>query len=225
MKIFIQIFGISAFLISWSPIMSCQPGNKKQPMPTGIDEGIVVVGNQIWMEKNLNTGTFQNGDPIAEAKTKEEWMKADSLQQPAWCYYQNNPSNDTLYGKIYNWYAVNDPRKLAPAGWHVASDNEWMTLLEFLGGYQFAGKKIKAKLGWNLNGFGTNESGLSVVAAGERHVDGEFSSAGLLTAFWTSTSYDSGNAWEYYLYHFNDRVGKSNVNKSGGLSVRCIKDS
>jgi uncharacterized protein (TIGR02145 family) len=222
MRQFFQILTLPSLFIFCSTMSSCQQGTAKQRLPMGVDE--VAVGNQIWMNKNLNVNTFQNGDPIFEAKTKEDWMKCDSLKQPAWCYYENNPSNDSLYGKMYNWYAVNDPRKLAPAGWHVASDNEWLTMLEFLGGYQIAGKKIKAKQGWNVNGIGTNESGLSIVAAGERHVDGEFSSAGLLTAFWTSTPFDSAYAWEYYLYHFNDRVGKSNVNKSGGLSVRCIKD-
>ena len=107
----------------------------------------VVIGSQTWMSENLNVSTFRNGDPIPEAKTNEEWKKAGKEGKPAWCYYDNDPKNGAKYGKLYNWYAVNDPRGLAPTGWHVPTKAEWGTLVEQLG--NDAEKKMKSQSGWN----------------------------------------------------------------------------
>lgn len=103
----------------------------------------VTIGTQVWMKENLNVSTFRNGDPIPEAKTDEEWKAAGDAKQPAWCYYDNDPNNGAKYGKLYNWYAVNDSRGLAPEGWHVPTDQEWTDLIGFLG--DDAGKKMKSK--------------------------------------------------------------------------------
>ena len=93
----------------------------------------VQIGTQVWMTKNLDVYTFRNGDQIPEAKSNEEWEKAGENKQPAWCYYNNDPANGAKYGKLYNWYAVNDPRGLAPEGWHVPSYDEWTALNKQLG--------------------------------------------------------------------------------------------
>jgi uncharacterized protein (TIGR02145 family) len=102
----------------------------------------VTIGTQVWMKENLNVSTFKNGDPIPEAKTDEEWKKARNNKQPAWCYYDNDLANGAKYGKLYNWYAVNDPRGLAPSGYHVPTDKEWSILTNFLG--SDAGTKMKS---------------------------------------------------------------------------------
>ncbi len=109
----------------------------------------VVIRTQTWMSENLNVSNFRNGDVILEAKTKEEWELAGYKKQPAWCYYENDPKNGAKYGKLYNWYAVNDPRGLAPAGWHVPSEAEWTISSDFLGGESTAGKQMKSLSGWN----------------------------------------------------------------------------
>jgi len=83
------------------------------------DAPTVNIGTQTWMAKNLNVSIFANGDPIPEVKTNEEWKKAAEEKKPAWCYYENDPANGAIYGKLYNWYAVSDPRGLAPKGWHI----------------------------------------------------------------------------------------------------------
>jgi uncharacterized protein (TIGR02145 family) len=105
------------------------------------------------MTENLNVATFRNGDPIPEAKTKEEWEKAGQEGKPAWCYYENDPKNGAKYGKLYNWYAVIDPRGLAPTGWHVPTDAEWGILSDFVGEESTlgntAGKKMKSTAGWD----------------------------------------------------------------------------
>jgi uncharacterized protein (TIGR02145 family) len=92
----------------------------------------VTIGSQVWMTKNLDVATFRNGDPIPEAKSNEEWEKAIDEKKPAWCYYNNDIKKGELYGKLYNWYAVNDPRGLAPLGWHIPTINEWTNLNDYL---------------------------------------------------------------------------------------------
>jgi len=109
----------------------------------------VTIGTQVWSTKNLDVATFRNGDPIPQAKTEEEWEAAGDNKQPAWCYYENNTANGTKYGKLYNWYAVNDARGLAPTGYHIPTDEEWTALSTFLGGEDVAGKKMKSSSGWN----------------------------------------------------------------------------
>jgi uncharacterized protein (TIGR02145 family) len=106
----------------------------------------VTIGTQVWMTKNLDVSVFRNGDPIPQAKTDAEWEAAGKNKQPAWSYYDNDPANGTKYGKLYNWYAVNDSRGLAPAGYHIPSDEEWGQLTDFLGSEE--GKKMKSTSGW-----------------------------------------------------------------------------
>src|SRR5712675_951158 len=104
----------------------------------------VRIGTQEWMAENLNVSHFKNGDEIPEAKTNEEWKKASDEHKPAWCNYDNDLMNGKKYGKLYNWYAVNDPRGLTPNGWHVPSNSECFEhLIKFLGGEDVAGGKMK----------------------------------------------------------------------------------
>lgn len=118
----------------------------------------VTIGAQVWMKENLNVSTFRNGDPIPEAKTDEEWKAAGDAKQPAWCYYDNDPKNGAKYGKLYNWYAVNDSRGLAPEGWHVPTDVEWSVLIGYLGGEKDITKKIKSTSGWNSYEWGETKT-------------------------------------------------------------------
>ena len=108
----------------------------------------VTIGTQVWTSKNLAVSKFRNGDAIPLAKTNAEWELAGQNYQPAWCYYENNGENGTKYGKLYNWYAVNDPRGLAPAGFHIPTDVEWTILTDYLG-VDSAGKQMKSISGWN----------------------------------------------------------------------------
>jgi uncharacterized protein (TIGR02145 family) len=89
----------------------------------------IKIGTQTWTKQNLNVTQFRNGDIIPLAKTNKDWKDACASQKPAWCYYKNNAENGVKYGKLYNWYAVNDPRGLAPLGYHIPSDSEWNKLM------------------------------------------------------------------------------------------------
>ena len=108
----------------------------------------VAIGSQVWMSTNLNVSTYRNGDVIPQVQDQVTWDKLDKLTTGAWCYYENNAANGTKYGKLYNWYAVNDARGLAPAGWHIPTDGEWTVLSTYLGGEDVAGKKMKSTSGW-----------------------------------------------------------------------------
>lgn len=182
------------------------------------------IGTQIWMSENLNVDKFRNGDPILEVKTNEEWVNAAENKQPAWCYYDNDPANDKKYGKIYNWYAVNDSRGLAPAGWHIPSDEEWTQLTNHLSGEREAGSKMKSTSGWALNGNGTNSSGFSGLPGGLRTNMGAFGYIGNTGTWWSSSEKTFSNAWLRSMNCYSGKVEKSWMQKNGGAYVRCIKD-
>ncbi len=119
-----------------------------------------LIGGRIWMTSNLNVSKFQNGDPIYEAKTKAQWNKASKDKKPAWCYYQNNAQNGVTYGKLYNWYAVNDPRGLAPKGWHIPTKSEWKELISNLQkDVKDVNEALKTKTGWKQYEVGGGEVG------------------------------------------------------------------
>jgi len=108
---------------------------------------MVSIGKQTWMKENLNVAFFRNGEPITEAKTKEEWISAGKQGKPAWCHYDNDPKNDEKYGKLYNWYAVIDSRGLAPIGWRIPEFDDMNLLDTYLWGD--VGLKLKNESGWN----------------------------------------------------------------------------
>jgi len=184
----------------------------------------VKIGNQIWMQENLNVDRFRNGELIPHAKTTEEWVLAGNNKQAAWCYYDNDPENGKLYGKLYNWYAVNDPRGLAPEGWHVPSDKEWDVLINYLGGKELAGIKMKNTTGWYNNGNGNNKSGFTGLPGSDRISSGRFNSVDSSSCWWSSTEYDAYFAWFRFLNYNNGNVFRFYNGKGRGFSVRCLRD-
>jgi len=184
----------------------------------------VKIGDQIWMTKNLNVDKFQNGDPIPHVESAEAWKQAGKNKQPAYCYYDNDPSNGEKYGKLYNWYAVNDPRGLAPAGWHIPSDEEWTTLTDYLGGEDVAGTKMKSTSGWDHGGNGTNESDFSGLPGGNRISGGKFTGIGNDGDCWSSTEAHANIAWGRFLDRSYNSIERLGNYKGGGLSVRCVKN-
>ena len=209
----------------------------------GCESGNGTVPCQTWMVSNLNVETFRNGDPIPEAKTKEEWEKAGREQRPAWCYYENDPSNGPKYGKLYNWFAVSDARGLAPDGWRIPDESEIEALSRSLGGEFIAGGKMKNSLGWAWEGNGSNQSGFSGLPGGSRDLAG-FGGQLELGDWWTSTTILSSDSvvfvadstvflypdWSasdaicYGLDFEDDELVIYYLPKLAGLSVRCIRD-
>jgi uncharacterized protein (TIGR02145 family) len=189
----------------------------------------VKIGDQIWMASNLDVATFRNGDPISHAKTDEAWELAGENGEPAWCYYGNSSSNsEDGFGKLYNWYAVNDPRGLAPEGWKIPSNEDWSSMADFLGGADWCGIQLKSTSywvdgDWEEDGNGANESGFSGLPGGQRYDYGPFSYFGE-QGYWWSSSGNSDSALSQFLLYDNDGLYGEHVNTGFGLSVRCLKE-
>jgi uncharacterized protein (TIGR02145 family) len=188
------------------------------------------IGTQTWQHWNLDVYTYRNGDSIPHVTNPAVW---DTLTTGAWCYYDNAPGQDgegngMLYGKLYNWYAVHDPRGLAPAGWHVPSDSEWTELVNYLGGYAVAGGKLKELGHWNSPNTGaTDEVGFHARPGGYFYPgDGSFAHKGESGFWWSST--DRGTVYGPYWMIFSSAASIENetqqVHKNYGMSVRCVKD-
>ncbi|MEI6089224.1 MAG: FISUMP domain-containing protein [bacterium] len=199
---------------------------------TDIDGNVyktVKIGNHWWMAENLNVSHYRNGDLIPQVKDSTEWI---NLKTGAWCYYNNDPAMGAIYGKLYNWYAVNDPRGLAPLGSHIASDSEWTEMVDSFGGYEIAGDKLKSTgsiengdgLWLDYNVYATNESGFSALPNGYRDDYGFFEVIGYNAFWWTSTVNLPANAWLRYLSFASTYVNRYYYDKGFGLAVRCLRD-
>lgn len=187
----------------------------------------VQIGSQIWATKNLVVSTFRNGDAIPEAKTKEEWEQASLTRKAVWAYYENDPANGEKYGKIYNWYAVNDKRGLAPEGWAIPFREDWTEMNNQLDGYEIAGKKLKGLETWDAvdgkNGAGDNSSGFNGLAGGYRFHDGSFYDLGKSTGYWLASENYPIGAWYCYLTAGVDEAGRHFANRGAGFYVRMMK--
>ncbi|MBI5403841.1 MAG: fibrobacter succinogenes major paralogous domain-containing protein [Ignavibacteriae bacterium] len=181
----------------------------------------VTIGTQEWTAENLKVEHYRNGDVIPQVQDKEQWKK---LTTGAWCYYESSTENGTTYGKLYNWYAVNDSRGLAPEGWHIPSDAEWTTLIEFLGGSKDAGEKIKSTELWKDIKWATNESGFSAIPGGLCDENYNYKFIGKHACFWSSTSNNTVASWIREMHNNLKDVKRDTFHKRYGLSVRCIKD-
>jgi len=185
---------------------------------------LITIGSQNWAPKNLDVASYRNGDPIPEVQDASAWA---NLTTGAWCYYSNNTANGTTYGKLYNWYAVNDARGLAPNGYHIPTDAEWTTLSSYLGGTVTAGGKMKeaGTSHWlSPNTGATNSSGFTGLPGGVRDYNGSFYVIGANGNWWGSSEYDTGFAWFRYLNSDNGDVNGYYDDKRIGFSVRCLKD-
>lgn len=198
----------------------------------------VKIGNQVWMAENLKVTHYRNGERITSGHSPKEW---NSLKIGAYCDYADDVNNVDTYGRLYNWHAVSDIRNLAPEGWHVPSDEEWLELEKYLGmsssvltspkiGMFERGtnegeilKNGKAWIGQN----GTNLVGFSALPAGRRSSIGEYEKIGQGAYFWTST--EDNLPWfeaadHRWIISSRKTIGRAPMGKTYGLSIRCIKD-
>ncbi len=184
-------------------------------------------GEKVWMRDNLNVSTYRNGDTIIHAKTREAWLDAAAKGQGAWCYYNNDPANGKKYGRLYNWYAVNDPRGIAPTGWHIPSRAEWDSLVTALAGEAApARKKLPALKAWHYPSSGIdNAIHFNAVPGGIRETeDDAFRFGGEEAYFWSASEASPAQA-SYAQFNFENSTIKLDVQeKREGASVRCIKD-
>jgi uncharacterized protein (TIGR02145 family) len=197
--------------------------------PSGGEYRAISIGTQVWMTENLATVTYRNGDPIPYVADNAEWM---GLSDGALCYYNNDASYllDAVgpYGCLYNWYAVNDSRGLAPEGWHIPTSTDWQTLVEYLGGAPVAGGKMKeaGTAHWHEPNTGaTNESGFSALPGGIRvHENGSFQRMGSTAGFWSSNSTTGTSTTSARMVFDEATFIDSAEQKVRGFSVRCVRD-
>lgn len=184
----------------------------------------MTIGNQIWMTENLNVEEFRNGDPIKHIKSAKEWKKAGENGVPAWCYYDNDSNNDIVHGKLYNWHAINDPRGLAPQGWHIPTTDEWNILIEHLGGEKEAGGNLKDLIQRTENQKSNKQQKLKSLTSGVRNYEGSFYNFRKIGSWWSANEFVFSQSFFYFLNYDLNVIMRGNVEKANGLSVRCIKD-
>ena len=216
-------------------LQSCSSGdsdnNTNTTTVSDIDGNVyqtVTICNQTWTKSNLNVSKYRNGDVIPQVQDATQWA---SLTTGAWCYYNNDPANGAIYGKLYNWHAVNDPRGLAPSGYHIPTDAEWTSLINCLGGEAVAGGKMKeaGTAHWTSPNTGaTNESGFTGLPGGKLKKisvsDFQFIYLQNNGVWWSSTEFDTDSSW-FCKLDYNSTISMIDKHiQSTGCSLRIIKD-
>jgi len=184
----------------------------------------IKIGNQVWMAENLKTAKLNDGTAIPLVTDNKEWS---NLKMSGYCFYNNDEAdNKAKFGALYNWYSINTG-KLCPSGWHVPSDAEWTTLINYLGGMVGGGGKLKetGTDNWESPNTGAdNESGFAAVPGGYRFKDGTFLEISNYGLLWSATGAGATSAWNRYLYYNSSNTSRSSLNKKLGLSIRCLHD-
>jgi len=209
---------------------SAQHDDARVPANVDAQSASTTICGTLWTTLNLDVATYRNGDPIPQVTDPGEWMK---LTTGAWCWYNNDSATYHRYGRLYNWYAVNDPRGLAPVGWHVLTDVEWEAMETCLGedsvGYRM---RVTGAGQWPgpTNAI-DNSSGFNGLPSVMRSVCGKFSRVGHSGFYWTSSEGCVSEAWCGRLIHYENLngvpamvTGVGYMNKADGYSVRCVKD-
>ena len=193
----------------------------------------VIIGEQEWMAENLNVSHFRNGDEIPQARTEEEWEKANQDHKPAWMYLNFTEENKE-YPKLYNWYALHDSRGIAPDKWKVCSEEDVKNLVSIIGTIETAGKKLKSTSGWERDGElkGTDEFGFNGLQTGSYNPFGNSDNYAQNASWWTTTikseNHKSGEpdlGVGFYLLYFSDALGWETPDQNEGRAIRCLKSN
>ena len=197
----------------------------------------VKIGEQIWMAENLKVTQYRNGGPIPNLTDENDW---ENTEQGAYCNYDNNEDNVEIYGRLYNWYAIDDKRVLAPRGWHIPTDDEIKELEMYLGlsqseagedgsrgtneGSKLANRKDLWDDGILKNNPEFGASGFDFLPGGYRGSSDGYYRMGGGGYFWSSTEYGHGSAWYRTLDYDSSEIHRYCPNKNYGFSVRCVRD-
>ncbi|MBN2638036.1 MAG: fibrobacter succinogenes major paralogous domain-containing protein [Bacteroidales bacterium] len=241
-SIFIFSLLLTTFLAGCKPDQPVQPYNplngrttavfnpsKSYGTVTDVDGNVyktIKIGDQVWMAENLRVTHYRNGDTIPSVKDTTSWA---NQTEGAYCNYNNTEDPDTIatYGRLYNWYATQDTRNIAPEGWRVANAVDWQILINYLGGDTIASKHLKeaGTLHWHGPNDGDNSSGFTALPGGRRYRTYPFSGFELYADFWTSSLYSETSAPFLYLTAWHDNLVYKGFNyKINGYSIRCIKE-
>lgn len=183
----------------------------------------VTIGTQTWMAENLRVTKYRDGTQILIIIDNTAWERDTT---GACCSYNNDPTETKTYGLLYNGYAILNSRNLAPAGWHIPSDEEWQIFVDYLGGEKEAGGKLKEKTNahWYENVGATNASGFTALPSGYRDATGFFDWLGLRTFLASNSEWRDKAVWYRDMQNLNPFVKRAHFTGNAGLAVRCIKD-
>ena len=195
---------------------------------SALNMGSITIGEIRWKKKNLNVKVFSNGDKILKITSHDEWEKAAKSKTPAYCSMNFDEKNDSVFGKLYNWFAVNDERGLASKEWHVASKEEWGKLIVIAGGIAKAGSVLKKKgddLWLNQSPTEAISLDLYLLPGGYQYDKGHFGHIGKYGYWWTSTKFDKENSWFVKVGDSSPEVLFDRGLNGYGVSVRCVKNT
>lgn len=182
----------------------------------------VEIGGHIWKTKNLQTSVYRNGDSIKQIISDDLWQ---AETEGAFSKYNNNDSLAEVYGFLYNWHAINDPRGLCPEGWHVATAEEWLELIEACGGNDIAAMRLKAEICWiRQHEPIQNSNGFNAIPGGNRKESGLFNGLGISSTFWSAEEISADTALAFFMNSAHSKVGSEAGHKLNALSCRCVKD-
>lgn len=228
---YIRAYATNSNGTGYGSAVTCTTATNGGGTVTDIDGNVyhtITIGTQVWMVENLKTTKYRNGDPITNLASNSQWVTAAATGAPGYCDYDNDAANGTTYGHLYNWYAVNDSRNIAPTGWHIPTRAEMQTLVDYLGGDSQAGNALKESgtSHWISNTGATNSSGFTALPGGYRYENGNFLNKSEFAYFWSTTTYNYDVTYAYYrsIYNGNGGVNDFYTSKATGFSVRCIKD-
>jgi uncharacterized protein (TIGR02145 family) len=217
------LFNLVFILVIIFPFLltSCE-SNKESGLPSdgdGNEYDTVVIGTQVWLTEDLKTTKYNNGKPIPLITDNTQWA---SLSSAAFCWYNNSSSIQENYGALYNQWAITSVYSICPVGYHVPNDDEWNTLITYLGGEEIAGAKLKAtgtRFWINNNSITTNESGFTALPGGMRDPNDGTSKGITVSGYWWSAS--AGHR-----VYINESPGSylGGLSPKSGFSVRCIKN-
>lgn len=225
MKNFITLFIIGILILNFSNVIA-------QDIVKDIDGNeykTVKIENQVWMTENLKTTKLNDGTFIPNITDNAQWIK---LTTSGYCWFDNNEAKyKNNYGALYNWYAINT-NKLCPVGWHVASEDDWIELLDNVGGDFQAGGKLKEKgvKNWIAPNTGaTDEFGFNAMPNGDRSMEkGRFDVAkngyNCFSSWWSATEKNTSKGWVRFMYFNAENVARFEQPKEYGFAVRCVKD-
>jgi uncharacterized protein (TIGR02145 family) len=224
---FIRAFATNEAGTGYGDVLSFKTSSRNGITVSDIDGNIyhtITIGDQIWMVENLKTTRYRNGDVIPDVLDQKVWS---NLNTGAYCDYNNTSDYSLTYGRLYNWYTINDNRKLAPEGWHIATSDEWFKLIDYLGGENITGGKLKesGSAHWSSpNTSATNETGFTALPGGGRNYNSGYSNITINGIWWCSSESDANSAINIQINNTSGGIFTNIFYKGEGYSVRCIKD-
>lgn len=222
---FIQILCLAGVML----LLACGKENNEPKEAKDADGYVyetVTIGTQVWFKENLRTTKFRNGDPIETTSPATEDITGYISPVYTWAY-EGNETRVEPYGRLYTWYAVNDSRGICPTGWRVPTDDDWNTLIEFVGGSVVGGGKLKAPstIYWSSpNSGASDEFGFYALPGGFRNPDGVFYGLRQSGIWWSATESSASKAWGRFMHHNEFQVFSDEYSKYFGFSVRCIRN-